>query len=314
MSNAALQSEAPQRKPRLALMGEFSAGKSTLSNLLIEQQPLPVRVTATRLPPVWMSHGSEEARVVGHDGHETQVALEDIATIPLDQAALIRLKLPSEALELCDLIDMPGISDPNMSASIWQNLLPEVDAVIWCTHATQAWRQSEAAVWEQISDSLTGPSTLLVTHFDKLHNTRDRERVLRRLKKETGGAFNSIFPLSLSQAIAAEEDQQAWKDSGAEAFAEHLVDTLLNWPRCIENSPKGPETVAENLVSPTSTKPEAEILRLEQKQMVHCGGNETNTHNLDQQSHKITPRRVAIAERSNGRPMREQRETQLERK
>ena len=292
MSKAALQSDVPQRKPRLALMGEFSAGKSTLSNLLIERQPLPVRVTATRLPPVWMSHGSEEVRVVGHDGHETQVPLEDIATIPLDQAALIRLKLPAEALELCDLIDMPGISDPNMPASIWQNLLPEVDAVIWCTHATQAWRQSEAAVWEQISDSLTGPSTLLVTHFDKLHSTRDRERVLRRLKKETHGAFNAIFPLSLSQAIAAEEDQQAWKDSGAEAFAEHLVDRLLNWPRSIESASQGSETVAERMASPSTTQPEAEILRLEQKHMVRGGGNEAKTHSLDQQSHRIMPRRV----------------------
>ena len=55
--NTPLVLEQPQneKRPRVALMGEFSAGKSTLSNLLIGRAALPVNVTATQLPPVWMS-------------------------------------------------------------------------------------------------------------------------------------------------------------------------------------------------------------------------------------------------------------------
>ena len=40
------------RKPVIALMGEFSAGKSTLLNLLVGRNILPTQVTATRMPPV----------------------------------------------------------------------------------------------------------------------------------------------------------------------------------------------------------------------------------------------------------------------
>ncbi|TNF59741.1 MAG: hypothetical protein EP307_09890, partial [Rhodobacteraceae bacterium] len=47
------------RKPRVALMGEFSAGKSTLTNLLLGAAPLPVKITATRLPPVWITQGDD---------------------------------------------------------------------------------------------------------------------------------------------------------------------------------------------------------------------------------------------------------------
>ena len=47
------------RKPRIALMGEFSAGKSTLTNLLIGEDAIPMRVTATQLPPVWLAWGDE---------------------------------------------------------------------------------------------------------------------------------------------------------------------------------------------------------------------------------------------------------------
>ena len=48
-----------QNRPCVALMGEFSAGKSTLSNLLIGTEALPVNVTATQLPPVWLSRGTD---------------------------------------------------------------------------------------------------------------------------------------------------------------------------------------------------------------------------------------------------------------
>ena len=62
-------------RPRVALMGEFSAGKSTLSNLLVGRSALPVNVTATQLPPVWMSYGDEQPYRVGLDGEE----LPDVA-------------------------------------------------------------------------------------------------------------------------------------------------------------------------------------------------------------------------------------------
>ena len=127
MPDTGNQPEAVARKPRLALMGEFSAGKSTLTNLLVGRQPLPVKVTATRLPPVWISHGPESALITNSDGSETPVSIDDLAGVPMDTTELIRLTLPAEALDLCDLIDMPGISDPNMPSSVWQKLLPEVE-------------------------------------------------------------------------------------------------------------------------------------------------------------------------------------------
>ncbi|WIY25855.1 dynamin family protein [Parasedimentitalea psychrophila] len=221
---------APQRKPRLALMGEFSAGKSTLTNLLVSRQILPTRVTATRLPPVWISYGDDAAFVVATDGTQTPVALEDLGEIQMESTAMIRLFFPSDALTLCDLIDMPGISDPNMEPEVWQSLMPEVDGVIWCTHATQAWRQSEAAVWDHIAETVTGPNILLVTHFDKLCNDRDRSRVVARVARETGALFDRIFPVSLSQALQAGDDIEAWKASGADRLVEFLVETLLDRP------------------------------------------------------------------------------------
>ena len=45
------------------------------------------------------------------------------------------------------IADMPGVSDPSMQQQYWEDVVKTNDHVIWCTHATQAWRQSEAAIW-----------------------------------------------------------------------------------------------------------------------------------------------------------------------
>lgn len=217
------------RKPRIALMGEFSAGKSSLTNLLLGGRPLPVQVTATRLPPVWISHGEEHAEMIDHQGNCETLPVDALRDVSVKDAQLIRVQLPAETLELCDLIDMPGISDPNMPGDVWEKILPEVDSLLWCTPAQQAWRQSEAAFWSMLQPQLKAPATLVLTHFDKLLTARDQTRVLRRLAQETGGDFAGIFPLSLQLALDAGEDLEAWQNSGADRFVEHLVNVLLHW-------------------------------------------------------------------------------------
>ncbi len=215
-----------RRKPRIALMGEFSAGKSTLSNLLMGQNPLPEKVTATRLSPVWISQGTKAPYRTDVDGTTEPVSIENLEQIPVEQTRNIRLFLEADILEVCDLIDFPGISDPNMSSAVWERMLPEVDAVIWCTHATQAWRQSEAAVWDDMPQAVRENSILLITRFDKLTNDKDRNRVVKRVSRETDGMFGGTFPVSLLQAIQAGEDYDKWEASGAGPFTTHLIDVI----------------------------------------------------------------------------------------
>lgn len=214
------------RKPRIALMGEFSAGKSTLSNLLIGASPLPTKVTATQLPPVWIAWGDEAPYRMDLDGVSYPLALEDLRAVEHADTALIRIFQKSDILELCDIIDMPGISDPNMDAEVWQRVIGEADGVIWCTHATQAWRQTEAAVWEELGGAIRDRSLLLVTRFDKVVTDRDRRRLMKRVERETDGLFSSILPISLTEAIAGRTDQARWEESGAEAFTQTFIDLI----------------------------------------------------------------------------------------
>ena len=215
-----------EQRPCLALMGEFSAGKSTLANLLIGSDPLPVQVIATQLPPVVISHGSASAYSVGLDGTRRTVDVTNLAALRMEDIAYLQIFCEEDLLLQCDLMDMPGISDPNMDPEVWERMIGQADGVLWCSHATQAWRQSEAAVWSELSEDLHDRSLLLLTRIDKLQSQADRDRVVARVEKETRGLFRAVLPISLLLATREQEDYELWSQSGAEAFASALVELL----------------------------------------------------------------------------------------
>lgn len=239
----------PAQKPRLVLMGEFSSGKSTLSNLLLGAPILPTQVTATRLPPVFVSYGAPSAFAVRRDGTSVPADLSDLAALTPEAFSALHVTMESGLLELCDLVDMPGISDPNMPLDTWDAVIGAGDHVIWCTHATQAWRQSEAAMWARLRPATAGRNLLVVTQIDKLRTPRERDRVLARLAGETAGAFPACYPVALLSALAAGEDFASWQDSGAHALMECVIDLIMEPEGAALPAPPAP-TLAPTLAVP----------------------------------------------------------------
>lgn len=227
------------RRPRIALMGEFSAGKSTLANLMIGAEPVPIQVVATQLPPVWISFGTDSAYLVDLEGNQTPCDPANLQGIDPAATAYIRVFCEQEMLKLCDIIDMPGISDPNMDAAVWERIMPMADGVIWCSAATQAWRQSEAAVWESIAPEIRANSILLLTRSDMLTSERDRAKVLRRVSAEAEALFAQVVLISLLQAHAAEEDTATWTECGAESFVAAFLNIIAVLNRHLGNVVEG---------------------------------------------------------------------------
>lgn len=241
----------PNRTPRIALMGEFSAGKSTLANLLLGQDSSPVQVTATQLPPVWYRMGAPQAQRLTAEGEALPLALDDWRGVRPGDTRMISVTLEADLLHACELIDMPGTSDPNMVPDFWQEYLPQVDLVIWCTPANQAWRQSEAALWEQVPPHLWTKSLLLITRWDKLQTERDRARVLARVKAEAGPLFREVLPIALTHALAARDDDTALAASGAAALVRFLCHALDG----LETPPPAPRPAAPPPPEATTAAP-----------------------------------------------------------
>ncbi|MES2815869.1 MAG: dynamin family protein [Pseudomonadota bacterium] len=276
------------RKPRIAIMGEFSSGKSTLCNVLMGAKPLLEKVTATQLPPVWLSYGPDDAYTMGLDGHAYDLDLAELEQVSLETTEHIRIFMKSDILRYCDLIDMPGISDPSMSSEVWERMAYLADAVLWCTHATQAWRQSESGVWSTFPKEMRQNSLLLVTRFDKILGESDKAKVLKRVKQETEELFSEVYPVSLLQAMRAGDDEEKWLESGVEAFSTALFDIIH---RIIDNGHAEPGDEGKAMIRPDpadETEVGQSLIALTFERLMAI----RNTPVV-----KVLPRRVAAGER-----------------
>lgn len=218
-----------RRKPRVALMGEFSAGKSTLLNFLVEADVLPTRATATEVPPVWFSHGDQGSYWVDEAGDRHTVTLAEIVDVPMS-ARYVRVFSTAEILEHCDIVDTPGISDPNLAAESWRFAAGVANMVLWCSSATQAWRETERSAWLSLPERLRRHSLIIVTRVDKLHTENDREKVRRRLARETTGMFHDMVFMATPDAVRAKADlargesSPLWEESGAATLLDRLAE------------------------------------------------------------------------------------------
>lgn len=183
--------------PRVAILGEFSAGKSTLINLLTGQRTLRTQVTATQMPAAWISYGDQEPYCIDMEGNSLPVDLDKPDLIDPAKISCVRMFMRTPVLEICDLIDTPGNSDPNIPAEAWQRIADIADIAVWCTPSTQAWRQSERAAWNEVPASLRKRSVLLITRADMLSKQEDRQKVLKRVHTEAGPHFSAIHMASL---------------------------------------------------------------------------------------------------------------------
>ncbi len=193
--NARPDTTTGKRKPRILVAGEFSAGKTQLINGLLGHTVLPSNVTATALPPIWLVGGHDALAAVDLEG-ETR-PLDTLDGVNVEDTHFCIRSCPAPFLEEFDIIDTPGNSDPNIPSECWERMLDFADMVVWCTNATQAWRQSEKSVWDEMPEHLLGTATLLVTHADRITDARSSERVLRRVRREAGKYFSSFLMGSL---------------------------------------------------------------------------------------------------------------------
>ncbi|MEM1236215.1 MAG: hypothetical protein AAGI10_04530 [Pseudomonadota bacterium] len=242
-------SELPKRIPRLALMGEFSAGKSTLANLLLGTPVSPVMATATQLPPIWYRSGIGSALVKRGSG-DVPFDFASINQTDMTEVHLIYHRLGARILSVAEVIDFPGTADPNMDLAVWKALIPQLDMVFWCTPAHQAWRQSEAALWEEMPEALKKRSALLVTRMDQVLTETAKARLLHRLRQEVENEFAAVLPVSLT---GNPHDPQS-KPSGLR----EAVQTMQRW--CVEIDQAGTTSEARPLNLEALSPPPADAV------------------------------------------------------
>ncbi|MGB7709609.1 MAG: dynamin family protein [Microcoleus sp.] len=195
---------------RVAVVGEFSKGKSTLLNALLGEEIQPVRDIPCSGTVTVLKYGPQQRVICKYkNGREEEISpqqYKEKASIS-EEAALgsfgdeivnseieeIIFEHPN--LELCrngvDIIDTPGLNEQAERTLVTEQVLKTTDAVIFLTHAQNVLTEKERELLlylkkelNQGKDGEAGKSIFVLVNFaDLLRREGSRQQVKERVEK-----------------------------------------------------------------------------------------------------------------------------------
>lgn len=113
---------------------------------------------------------------------------------------LIEVGLPLSFLKRIELVEVRAFPE-EMAASPSSRAFRRVDATIWCTLATQAWKETEILAWKRIPLIHRKSALMLVTYKDAIRRGKDEAKILARLHHATAPYFDDVVLVSLRDAV-----------------------------------------------------------------------------------------------------------------
>ncbi len=203
---------AERRRPvRVAIVGEFNAGKSTFINALMGADVAPTGVLPTTATLHHLRYAPDPiARVIfprGSEPPERVVPVTELRatlkSIGDAQVTRVEILLPIASLTRVEILDTPGFNAPDARhTEAAHGAFEEADAVIWLLDAAQALKQTERAILEE-AERARIPVQILVNKADRLSEA-DLARVMDLVVTSLGetGIRSWSAPLALSARLA----------------------------------------------------------------------------------------------------------------
>lgn len=199
----------------VAIVGQFSSGKSTFLNALLGNEILPSGLTPVTSKPTFIRYGTAPGlSVLYENGKQLYLGVEEIGQfvdqrVFGDDVSRLCVYAPSEILKLVNFVDTPGLNSLSKAdTAVTHEVLKDVAGVIWLSLADNAARASEAA---QIEEFLAGggkTAICLLNQKDKLSKD-ELERLKNHAQTTYGRFFERIIAVSAKQAVMAQTNGDA---------------------------------------------------------------------------------------------------------
>lgn len=218
--------DAAFRVPRVVLAGETNSGKTTLANLLLQDQLLAVDIVPNTACPTLLRFGeTPHLRAHQADGSAGIRPLADLHDIDGEKPRFLEIYLPSDVLRKIEILDLPGFLS-HADAEAKSRLVRTADIQIWCTPATQAWKASEQAMW--LSFTAPPKSSFLVLTHRELLSDKQFDDVAERMSRETMRFFSCWTAIAARNPSGRLIGQDVRPLAGVEDFMRKLGDLLQN--------------------------------------------------------------------------------------
>ncbi|MCB9750287.1 MAG: dynamin family protein [Myxococcales bacterium] len=233
----------------IAIMGEFSSGKSTFVNALLGEAIAPMGVLPTTSTiNVFRRGPSGGARVHYRDGSISTLARDQVQPFlhGLDdvEASRIRhMEIERTGAHMGDaaVVDTPGLNAlDGFHERVARDFIEESDAVVWIFSATRGGAASEAGMLNSMRAD--GRQVLgIVNKVDTLEDD-EREELCEYIQEQFGDVLVDVIPVCATEALeyrAARADTGRAQGDDKDPFAavEHgLEDRFLKHARQLKRS------------------------------------------------------------------------------
>lgn len=229
------------RPVRVAIVGEFNAGKSTFINAVIGADVAPTGVLPTTATLHHLRYAPDPfARIQFHPDAPSEVKERIVPSSEL-RAALksadaewvrrVEILQPIASLTRVEILDTPGFNAPDTRhTEAARSAFEEADAAIWLLDAAQPFKQTERRVLDEAKTSNL-PMQILVNKADRL-TSEDLSRVMSTVRESLAatGIRSWAEPLALSARLALQGklgDESALAKSGWDGIQKLLDEEIV---------------------------------------------------------------------------------------
>jgi GTPase SAR1 family protein len=192
----------------IAIMGEFSSGKSTFINALLGEAVAPMGVLPTTPTINLFRRGpSGSARVHYRDGSIATVARDEVHTFlqhldDIEASRIRHMEIERTGPRLGDaaVVDTPGLNAlDTFHERVTREFVEEADAIIWIFSATRGGAASEGSALKSVSAD--GRQVLGVLNKVDTLDADERAELVTYLREQFGQILLDVLPISASAAL-----------------------------------------------------------------------------------------------------------------
>jgi len=198
----------------VAIVGQFSSGKSTFLNALLSKDVLPTGITPVTSKVNFINYGEEyKLKVSYHNGANEYHSLEMISQFTDQRKAVedikyITLYAPMDILKDISFVDTPGLNSQSLSdTQVTKKIIRDVDGLIWLTLIDNAGKESESEVLKEYLQNFKDKSLCVLNQKDKF-NPVDVNKTVSYIKERFSSFFSEVIPISAKQALDSRVNQK----------------------------------------------------------------------------------------------------------
>ncbi len=191
---------------KMAIIGQFSSGKSTFLNALLGKEILPSGITPVTAKVCEITYGEEIGLEIHYKNntimHKPINYLEEVDEVENLKIAYYKLLVPLELLKEISFLDTPGFNSQNESDTETTNtILEEVDGIIWLTLIDNVGKNSEKEILQTHVKRYAHKSLCVLNQKDRLKNEEEIATSIAYAKRAFDGFFEEVIAISAKQAL-----------------------------------------------------------------------------------------------------------------